>query len=509
MSLIVDGLQLQDRAAGVYFDMVHGRNELPRVRAAESVIPFRSGVRFETSLADRRTIHLESRVLAVADTHQEFIDDLKRRLDPTRGSPIIIRDLLPTGLERWCAARSRAFDIERIGGLNDTPMYHASAALEALDPFWYSSYGAATLDAGVPSLDPIYAARVLELGPAAYWRLASLADASGHGLALTANGAVVAGGAAGLLVGDSDAATTFPGADTDYLQSPALAALGLAYSLAAWVRPEGAGVSAGIFLSGGTSRPYLRHINDDVSFVFTDSGGAQQTIATPADDLPRNVDSFVVATHDGSTARVHVNGVERAASAIASQAPGALSFRIGRWGSAALPFTGRVDEAAIFGRALSAAEVADLYSAGAVEHYSGSDPLLLDNGESLDSGAETVLAPSSPSHEFALNTLGTADVERVRVRMVGPSVEAPGFEVDTPAGVIGFQLASPLVGGEILEVDNYARTVLLDGVSARGSMTLGAANRHGEYARLRPGNNTVRAIGQPAEVRILFTPTYL
>jgi hypothetical protein len=34
-------------------------------------------------------------------------------------------------------------------------------------------------------------------------------------------------------------------------------------------------------------------------------------------------------------------------------------------------------------------------------------------------------------------------------------------------------------------------------------------NQHGEYFRLKPGVQTLRILGQPAEVRLLITPTYL
>jgi hypothetical protein len=148
MSLIVEGLQLHDRPGGVYFDMLTGRHELPASRFATSMIPFWAGQRQDVSLADRRRIELESRVLAIpnAAAHQAWIDDFKRRLDPSRSTPVLIRDTLPSGLERFGWAWPRALDVERVGGRTATPMHAASVALEGLDPFWYSPYGALALD---------------------------------------------------------------------------------------------------------------------------------------------------------------------------------------------------------------------------------------------------------------------------------------------------------------------------------------------------------------------------
>lgn len=285
MSLIVDDLQLHNRAGGWHFDLTVGRHALPSTRVTTTQIPFRHGLRGEPAFGNLRRLEIESRVLAIPDpdAHQAFLDDLKRRLDPTRGEPVIVRDTLPNGLERWCFAWSRACDVVRVGGLSASPMHEASIMLEALDPFWYSSNGAATLDSG----------------------------------------------------------------------------------------------------------------------------------------------------------------------------------------------------------------------------------LLLDNGEHLDQGAEVVIAPTSTSHQLTIDTLGSAEVERIRIRMLGPSAGPPGFEADTPAGPVGFVLAAPLAAGELLELDNAARRALVAGVSVRADMTLQAANRHGEYARLRPGTNTIRILGQPAQARILFTPTHL
>lgn len=205
-----------------------------------------------------------------------------------------------------------------------------------------------------------YAAAVLALDPVAYWRLASLEDAGPNGLDLTEVGDPTP--TTGLLVGDTDDAHEFPGADTDYFQSPTLPAIGTAFTLAGWVVPNTD--DSGIFISGGGSRPYLRHLNSDVTFAFTDSGGAQKTFTTTADAAPIGTPVFVVATHDGSTARIYVNGEESATDPTDSQAVGTLSFRVGRWGANGLPFNGVVDEPAIFDRALTPTEIANLYEQG-------------------------------------------------------------------------------------------------------------------------------------------------
>lgn len=135
--------------------------------------------------------------------------------------------------------------------------------------------------------------------------------------------------------------------------------------------------------------------------------------------------------------------------------------------------------------------------------------LSLDDGEHLDQGGEIVITPTSVSHSFTFDSMGTADVERTRVQLFGPSMTPPGIEVDTPDGVVGFVMASALSAGQTLVVDNYARTVLIGSVTQRQNMTLKASNRHGEYVRFNAGHNTVRILGDPAEARILLTSTFL
>jgi hypothetical protein len=135
--------------------------------------------------------------------------------------------------------------------------------------------------------------------------------------------------------------------------------------------------------------------------------------------------------------------------------------------------------------------------------------LLLDNGEALDQGGEVVVTPTSTSHPLALDTLSTADVEAIRLRMTGPSVTAPGIEVDTPDGIVGFVLAAALTSGQELEVVNATRTAFIGLAAQRQNMILRPANRHGEYVRFRPGLNTVRILGQPTQARLLFPRTFL
>lgn len=150
-------------------------------------------------------------------------------------------------------------------------------------------------------------------------------------------------------------------------------------------------------------------------------------------------------------------------------------------------------------------EALDPYWYGSYGYATLDSGLILDNGEFLDQGAEIVVVPTSATHNVPLTIPGTAKIERVRVTVKGPSSAAIGVEALSSGVGFGYPR---LVPGTTLRVDNRASTVLRDLSNARKDLTLRPANLHGEYIRLSPGAEVVRITGQPAEVRLLFTPTY-
>lgn len=135
--------------------------------------------------------------------------------------------------------------------------------------------------------------------------------------------------------------------------------------------------------------------------------------------------------------------------------------------------------------------------------------LFLDAGLALDGSAEIVILGSA---DFALANPGTADSERIRVTITGPSAGPVGVEV-VGSEPVGFSYPA-LATGQLLIVDNQERTVTLASsagppANGRRDLTLRPGNVHGEYLRLPPGAQTIRVTGGAATTRIRFTPTYL
>lgn len=132
----------------------------------------------------------------------------------------------------------------------------------------------------------------------------------------------------------------------------------------------------------------------------------------------------------------------------------------------------------------------------------------LDAGWTLDQSRELVVVPPGSVHVFEVDVPGTTYVTLIQATFVAPSVGDVGLVNETRSESVGFT-AVTLGSGDPLVINNEARTVLRAMASLRQFLTLEAGNQHGEYLRLYPGVNRLRVTGQPAELRLVFTPTYL
>lgn len=215
-------------------------------------------------------------------------------------------------------------------------------------------------------LSASYSAAMLKTVPVAYWRLGEASGTVATDVMGAYNGTYVGTptrGVAGLLTSDANTAVDFPGSDATYIESTALPALGTAYTLAVIVKPDV--LNSGIALSPDVAaRPYIRHTSDTILFGWNDASGVHTTLFVSPDIAPSGGRYFVVVTHDGSTARIYVNGVEVQSVAATAQSVASGTWYIGRYGLDGLPFDGVIDEPAIWNRALTATEIANQHTAG-------------------------------------------------------------------------------------------------------------------------------------------------
>ncbi|NQT35840.1 MAG: hypothetical protein HQ581_00035 [Planctomycetes bacterium] len=159
-------------------------------------------------------------------------------------------------------------------------------------------------------------------------------------------------------------------------------------TLAAWVRPDSTGGLQNIIVRGHVASPqgevYLRIANGQYQVGSWNGSAHKTSAAIPAGDVGNWI--HVAGVYDGTDWRLYRNGVEIASQA---ESTGAVSVATG-WAIGARAtgterfFDGRIDDARIYDRGLSAAEV---YSLG----YENSAPVIadLDSPVMLADGAAT------------------------------------------------------------------------------------------------------------------------
>jgi hypothetical protein len=205
--------------------------------------------------------------------------------------------------------------------------------------------------------------------PLGWWRLG---DASGSAAAVDQTGANnglyrggVTLGQTGLLSQDPDKASAFNGS-TGFVNVPALAAYNLtrAITLEAWIKPTSLPAS-GAFRSVMTkAESYSLQFNGPrLEFTIIQSG-TRRRLQTPSGVIVAGGTYHVVGTFDGTTQRLYVNGTQVASAALSGAAStSSAPIAIGSWDGRQEFFNGTIDEPAVYGTVLSAAQVRAHYDA--------------------------------------------------------------------------------------------------------------------------------------------------
>jgi PKD repeat protein len=218
-----------------------------------------------------------------------------------------------------------------------------------------------------------YGKRVYDDDPTLYWRLNEAggtvaADSGPLGNTGSYTGTVT-GGQAGAVAGTSNKAAAFQSPSAVY--SDAVFANPITYSEEIWFSTT---TTVGGKLIGfgnvqqGQSNNYDRHVylQDDGRLVFGTYTGQTNTVTS---DAAYNDGQWhhVVATQSGAGMVLYVDGVAVGSNPQTSAQDYSGYWKIGgdpTWGSSSPYFDGRLDEAAVYPTALSAATVADHYRIG-------------------------------------------------------------------------------------------------------------------------------------------------
>jgi hypothetical protein len=220
-----------------------------------------------------------------------------------------------------------------------------------------------------------YRDTIIALNPLAYWRLGEQSGTAAVDEVGVSNGTYVGAptkGVPGLVVNSGDTAVDFPGTDTDHITYAGSAQFGLhnQVTLTAWISTDTKAIPSGhrMYFNLPNATNYLSLNGNNIGNIFSSMsiGGVQKTLSSL---IPAVIGQtyFVSVTYDGVTLRIYVDGVLRNSRTDVSgqvNMGSTGSGYIGRFSSAGYGWDGKVDEVAVFGSALSASEIANLYDVG-------------------------------------------------------------------------------------------------------------------------------------------------
>lgn len=205
-------------------------------------------------------------------------------------------------------------------------------------------------------------------GPTAWWRLGEASGTTAADQIGTSPGTYAGGvtlGQPSLLSADTNPAATFNGS-TGRVTIPDSPVLDFTnkLSIEAWIKPTSLPTS-GVFRSILTkAEAYSLQFNGPrLEFTIIQSG-VRKRLQAPSGAVVAGTTYHVVGTFDGTTQRLYLNGVQVASAALSGSASVTTKpVVIGSWDGTQEFFNGTIDEPALYGKVLTAAQVAAHYSA--------------------------------------------------------------------------------------------------------------------------------------------------
>jgi hypothetical protein len=214
-----------------------------------------------------------------------------------------------------------------------------------------------------------YPSTVLADHPVSYWRLDETSGTIA-GDQTVANPGTYAGsptlGATGLVPGEpTDTAVGFNGSSSCVRVGQAgTLNLTSALSLEAWIKPTSlpaTGSSASILTK---PESYALQLDGPLLELTVIESGLRMRLQAPAGTIAAGGSYYLVGTFDGTTQRLYVNGTQVASASLSGSADVSMGgLYLASWDGAKEFFSGTIDDAAVYAKALSASQVAAHYAA--------------------------------------------------------------------------------------------------------------------------------------------------
>jgi concanavalin A-like lectin/glucanase superfamily protein/fibronectin type III domain protein len=247
-----------------------------------------------------------------------------------------------------------------------TYWFRVRAVNGSLSSAWSNSANATTQSASTGS----YLTAVTADAPVSHWRLGetsgtAAADARGANPGTYRNGTLL--GQASLVATDTANRAVRVDGSNDDVSVPDSASLDLTtgITLEAWIRPDAIPAAGGWASVITKAESYSLQFNGPMLELTVIQNGTRRRLDAPSGAIVAGRTYHVVATYDGATQRMFINGAEVASRA---QTGGATittwPLTIGSWNGGGEYFRGTVDEVAVYNKALTAARVQAHYQAG-------------------------------------------------------------------------------------------------------------------------------------------------
>ena len=224
--------------------------------------------------------------------------------------------------------------------------------------------------ATTPGLPSGYAGAVQSDNPVSYWRLGETSGSQAADQKSANPGTYVNGpalGATSLVASDTaNPAVGFDGLD-DHVAVPDSPTLDLtnALTLEAWIKPNALPAAGGWASVVTKPESYSLQFNGSRLEFTIMQNGTRQRLQAPPGAVVAGQSYHVVATYDGTTRRLYLNGVEVASAALTGGASlTTAGLFVGSWNGFIEFLNGTVDDVAVYGSALPAARVQNHFQVG-------------------------------------------------------------------------------------------------------------------------------------------------